>query len=348
MEKSEHEISVKVEKESPPRQEQAQTNIHLYPDWTTFQAYYGPIVPVPPPYFSSPVTAGHVLHPQVWGPPQTHYGFPYSTIYSQGVVYAHPAVPLVANPLSIGLTSKSSDDIDQSLSKKLKRLDGHAVSVGNSGPEVDAEGSTHEEASQSVDIDASSDGSDGNTGRHQRQMQSNSMSAFSTEHDWKVHARASFTAVAEANITSIRVPVIRVAPDNVAGNSVGSQNGKSDIEIWVKDERQLKRERRKQANRESARRSRLRKQAEIEDLMERYESYKMENLALKSEKNQLTEDMDKARLENAALMEKLNNAQLGQPKKLAPDRTASKQTLYDSQNERKESVTLEDATAAKD
>lgn len=36
--------------------------------------------------------------------------------------------------------------------------------------------------------------------------------------------------------------------------------------------------------------------------MERYESYKMENLALKSEKNQLTEDMEKARLENAALM----------------------------------------------
>lgn len=54
----------------------------------------------------------------------------------------------VANPFSIGLTSKSSDDIDQSLSKKLKRLDGHAVSIGNNGPEVDAEGSTHEEASQ--------------------------------------------------------------------------------------------------------------------------------------------------------------------------------------------------------
>lgn len=43
------------------------------------------------------------------------------------------------------------------------------------------------------------------------------------------------------------------------------------------------------------------------------------------------------------LQEKLNNAQLE-----VPDRTASKQTLSDSRNEEKETVTVEGATAAKD
>ena len=68
------------------------------------------------------------------------------------------------------------------------------------------------------------------------------------------------------------------------------------------DERQLKRERRKQANRESARRSRLKKQAEVEGVMMRYESLNVENVALKTELDQLKEDSEKLRNENAALM----------------------------------------------
>ena len=64
----------------------------------------------------------------------------------------------------------------------------------------------------------------------------------------------------------------------------------------------MKRERRKQANRESARRSRLRKQAEYEELVRRWESLNMENMALKSELGQLKDDSEKLRLENAALM----------------------------------------------
>lgn len=64
----------------------------------------------------------------------------------------------------------------------------------------------------------------------------------------------------------------------------------------------MKRERRKQANRESARRSRLRKQAEYEELVRRWEYLNMENMALKSELGQLKDDSEKLRLENAALM----------------------------------------------
>ena len=64
----------------------------------------------------------------------------------------------------------------------------------------------------------------------------------------------------------------------------------------------MKRERRKEANRESARKSRLRKQAEYEELVHRLDSLKMENDALKSELEQLNADLEKLRRENAALM----------------------------------------------
>ncbi len=79
-------------------------------------------------------------------------------------------------------------------------------------------------------------------------------------------------------------------------------------EGWLQNERDLKRERRKQSNRESARRSRLRKQAETEELARKVDSLHVENTALKSEINQLTEKSEKLRLENATLMDKLKNA----------------------------------------
>ncbi|OIW04616.1 hypothetical protein TanjilG_30514 [Lupinus angustifolius] len=83
-------------------------------------------------------------------------------------------------------------------------------------------------------------------------------------------------------------------------------------EAWLQDERDLKRERRKQSNRESARRSRLRKQAEAEELARKVDNLTAENVSLKSEINQLDESSEKLRVENATLKEKLKNAQLGQ------------------------------------
>ncbi|PSS09358.1 Common plant regulatory factor 1 like isoform 1 [Actinidia chinensis var. chinensis] len=243
--------SPKSAKVSPSNQEH--TNIHLYPDWANIQAYYGPGVPVPPSYLNPAVMAGHVPHPHLWSPPQTlmpSYGVPYSTIYSPGVVYAHPAVPLVAAPVSTQQLSNSSDITDQGLRKKLKSVDGVAMRDVKNNVDVDGEGLVHE-ASQSAEcgIRASSNASDCNYG----------------------------------------------------------------------DQRQHKQERRKQANRESAKRSRLRKQAETEELMERYETLKVENIALKSEMNQLMEGSEKLRVESAALMEKLNVADVTHKEEMVLD-----------------------------
>lgn len=73
-------------------------------------------------------------------------------------------------------------------------------------------------------------------------------------------------------------------------------------EAWIQNDRELKRERRKQSNRESARRSRLRKQAEAEELAIKVESLKTENMALKSELSRLTDNSERLRVENATLM----------------------------------------------
>lgn len=60
----------------------------------------------------------------------------------------------------------------------------------------------------------------------------------------------------------------------------------------VQDERELKRIRRKQSNRESARRSRQKKQAECEDLQAKVQRLDQENTALRQENLQLRAKLD--------------------------------------------------------
>jgi plant G-box-binding factor len=72
-----------------------------------------------------------------------------------------------------------------------------------------------------------------------------------------------------------------------------------------KDERELKRQRRKQSNRESARRSRLRKQAECDELAQRADVLNVENASLRAELSRIKSEYEKALSENAALKERL-------------------------------------------
>ncbi|OVA18666.1 Basic-leucine zipper domain [Macleaya cordata] len=76
--------------------------------------------------------------------------------------------------------------------------------------------------------------------------------------------------------------------------------------LWVQqDERELKRQKRKQSNRESARRSRLRKQAECEELQAKVETLSSENHNLHKELQRLSEECEKLATENKSLMEEL-------------------------------------------
>ncbi|KHN04840.1 bZIP transcription factor 16-like isoform X2 [Glycine soja] len=107
---------------------------------------------------------------------------------------------------------------------------------------------------------------------------------------------------------SSNIPALgrKVPSTAVAGGmaTVGSRDS-AQSQLWLQDERELKRQRRKQSNRESARRSRLRKQAECDELAQRAEALKEENASLRSEVNRIRSDYEQLVSENSALKERL-------------------------------------------
>ncbi|XP_062216250.1 bZIP transcription factor 16-like isoform X3 [Phragmites australis] len=92
-----------------------------------------------------------------------------------------------------------------------------------------------------------------------------------------------------------------------APTSAPSSNSRDVVlsDLAIQDERELKKQKRKQSNRESARRSRLRKQAEWEEVANRADLLKQENISLKEESKQLQEKCDSLTSENTSLHEKL-------------------------------------------
>ncbi|CAL2260460.1 unnamed protein product [Prunus armeniaca] len=172
--------------------------------------------------------------------------------------------------------------MDQDVKKKLKGLDGTAVPVGYDGLK-DTEHPVLE-ASKSLEqnIDGLTDGSDGNTkeDNHHTQRNNGSGSMRFADNDVKVHTQVRPTTNGEVNENSTYASGTG-PPAGFLGVSLRSPYEKIGIstafvapsagaglpfDAMVLDERQVKREKRKQANRESARRSRLRKQAEYEEL----------------------------------------------------------------------------------
>ncbi|XP_039825446.1 DNA-binding protein EMBP-1-like, partial [Panicum virgatum] len=77
----------------------------------------------------------------------------------------------------------------------------------------------------------------------------------------------------------------------------------------MQDERELKRERRKQSNRESARRSRLRKQQECEELAQKVTDLTAINGTLRSELDQLKKACEDMEAENSQLMGELEQGE---------------------------------------
>ncbi|ONM32527.1 bZIP transcription factor 16 [Zea mays] len=104
--------------------------------------------------------------------------------------------------------------------------------------------------------------------------------------------------------TASSAPVIhgKVTPTTVPGAVVPAEQ-------WIQDERELKRQKRKQSNRESARRSRLRKQAECEELAQRADVLKQENASLRDEVNRIRKEYEELLSKNNSLKEKLEGKQ---------------------------------------
>ncbi|KAF4389315.1 hypothetical protein G4B88_006374 [Cannabis sativa] len=210
---------------------------------------------------------------------------------------------------------------EQSLTKKLKGSDGLPVPVLKELPSV--------------------------IGQFVVSWQARNYVNCASDIDRRVLAQVTSSTDWEANETSSNFSDNTVPPMNFIGyvgsscektgnmsDCVASVGAGTSSNGMTMDERLLKRERRKQANRESARRSRMRKQAEYEELVRRWDSLNMENNALKSELGQLKGDSEKLRLENAALMAKLGCAAVDQQGDTVSDKAETNSALLNSSTEK--------------
>ncbi|XP_066361867.1 common plant regulatory factor 1-like [Miscanthus floridulus] len=278
-----------------------------YPDWSTMQAYYGPGV-LPPTYFAPAIAPGHPP-PYMWGPQPIMpppFGTPYAAVYPHGGAYLHPLVPMMSTPLSVE-PAKSGNSKEKNSNKKLKEIDRTAVSAGS--------GNSKRTMSSSEDYSAegSSDVNDQKVNKTSRKRSSDDgPSAETTTGANTECVLAPNHTLGNANSRAIGT-VISPSPGVMVPAHTAVQS-----DLSIKDERELKREKRKQSNRESARRSRLRKQAETEELATQVESLNAENTSLRSEIGRLTESSKKLRLENSALMVKLKDTAAPTPAEPSP------------------------------
>jgi len=298
-----------------------------YPDWSTMQAYYGPGV-LPPTYFTPAIAPGHPP-PYMWGPQPIMpppFGTPYAAVYPHGGAYPHPLVPMMSTPMSVE-PAKSTNSKEKNSNKKLKEIDRTAVSAGS--------GNSKRTVSSIEDYSAegSSDVNDQNVNETSRKRSSDGGPGAETTTGGNTecvlapnHTLGNATILPQHCFSA---PVIKPSATNVANSrAIGTAlspppgvmvpvHNAVPSDLSVKDERELKREKRKQSNRESARRSRLRKQAETEELATQVESLAAENTSLRSEIGRLTESSEKLRLENSALMVKLKDTAEPSPSKAA-------------------------------
>uniref|UniRef100_A0ACD5TDK9 Uncharacterized protein n=1 Tax=Avena sativa TaxID=4498 RepID=A0ACD5TDK9_AVESA len=310
---------------SPPKDQPAP---YPYPDWSAMQAYYGPGV-LPPTYFAPAMAPGHPPPPYMWGPQPMMpppFGTPYAAMYPHGGAYPHPLMPMMANPLSVE-PAKSASSKDKSSNKKLKEIDGTAVSTGSGN-------SKKTSSSEDYSGEGSSDVNDLKVnGTPRRRSLDGGLDTGATTVPRNTDPMMGNGAILPNQC--FQAPVIKPSVTNVAnsraigtpvsplpGVMIPTHTGIS-TELSNKDEREVKREKRKQSNRESARRSRLRKQAETEELATQVESLTAENTSLRSEIGKLTKSSEKLRLENSALVVKLKETVVPTNMEMPPDKPAA-------------------------
>ncbi|PWA60316.1 Mitochondrial carrier domain-containing protein [Artemisia annua] len=237
-------------------------------------------------------------------------------------VYADWAALQESRPLDIDSPAMSSGD-DKGLIKKLKRSDGLSTLISNGNRDSGKDsGISH------------SEGSDGNTteGGHNGPKSSEESpitygasskitgvtnasakvspkveEAFSPNPFIKLNHKEFPNAA--ANMTS---PIVNSTPHRLFlqnDRNLRRERRKQFIReaatrprTLIQDERELKREWRKQCNREAAERSRLKKLALEDQLAAQVEALNTENLSLKSQINWLTINSEKLKLQNANLM----------------------------------------------
>ncbi|XP_074281752.1 G-box-binding factor 3-like isoform X2 [Silene latifolia] len=294
--------SEKPEKPASPPKEPS--SVHVYPDWAAVQAYYG-AGGMPAAYYNPAAAPGHAAHPYMWAPQMVPpYGSPYAAMYPHGGIYGASTAPAVATPQTLETPTRSSGN-DNGSTKKPKETDLNAAS-GNGNESAGNDGARGQSHSTDCGTDGSCDRSDGSTAREDDSGRSYNGASDSGTCNMKIVPGIPMGSTKPLETFPVQAPQINHSSH---ANSVTTAAAHRPSVIGVQDERELKREKRKQSNRESARRSRLRKQAEMEDLGRKVDALTAENLALRSEINKLEADSEKLRSDNGLLVEKLKKMQ---------------------------------------
>lgn len=318
------------EQSSPAKQSKPTTTQETppplsYPDWqSSMQAYYGS--GAAPPFFASTV-ASPPPHPYMWGghqhPMMPPYGtpVPYPAMYPPAGVYGHPTMPMTPGAVqpNTEMEAKAPNGKDR-VNKKSKGASGNSnagVRNGESGKTASSSGNDGATQSAESENDGSSDGSDEDD---QQEYSGGKKGSF---HQMLADASARNNVSGPNGQTAVPGnPVVGSMPAanlnmgmDLWNPSAGTGNMKMQpnqtvatpmlADQWVQDERELKRQKRKQSNRESARRSRLRKQAECEELQARVEALNSENHSLRDELQRLSDECGKLTSENNSIKDEL-------------------------------------------
>ncbi|XP_062218079.1 transcription factor HBP-1a-like isoform X3 [Phragmites australis] len=321
------------EQDQPPATTSG-TTASVYPEWPSFQAY--PAIP-PHGFFPPPVAANSQAHPYMWGaqPMVPPYGMPPPpyVMYPPGTVYAHPSTPAGMHPFNHYPMPTNGNAETPGAASSGPEMNGKSE-PGRSGPSANGINSHSESGSESE-----SEGSDANSQNdsHSKEndgkedasqgMLNQTMSMLPIQPGAMVGVPGSTTNL-NIGMDYWAAPGSAAVPAIHGKASAGSARG----DQW--DERELKKQKRKQSNRESARRSRLRKQAECEELGQRAEALRSENSSLRAELEKIRKEYENLLSQNASLKAKLGGTSDSIPdmnEENDPDGSHKKQPDSDAQ-----------------
>ncbi|PWZ10381.1 Transcription factor HBP-1a [Zea mays] len=276
-----------TDKDEPPATTTSSGTALVYPEWPSFQAYSA----IPPHAFFPPtVPANPQAHPYMWGPQMLPISEtlppgpplfspivpPYGTpppppyvMYPPGTVYAHPSTPPAMHPFGHYSVPTNGHAETHGAAPSALEMNGASFSSESEGSDENSQNDSH-----SKDNDGKEDG-DSQNGMSYSASQgvvNQTMAMLPMQPGAMVGGvPSSTTANLNIGVDYWAAPGSALSPQRTAKRQLvqlEETNGKIHpthhrlclyhVQI-VQDERELKKQKRKQPNRESARRSRLRK-----------------------------------------------------------------------------------------